>query len=150
MELFRICKADFATNLTASGTESRWNKKGQQVIYAGSSRSLSTLELIVRRASIQPTLPYKVMVIHVTDNDDLVRQVNTNRLPVDWQHPNAYPALQEIGSNWYTSRESLLLKVPSAIIPLEYNFVINTQHPDFSSKVQLVDAEDYFWDERLL
>ena len=44
---------------------------------------------------------------------------------------------------------SMVLKVPSAIVPKEYNFIINTKHPDFIDKVSLVRTEDYFWDERL-
>lgn len=62
---------------------------------------------------------------------------------------NAYPDLQKIGSNWYQNKESLVLKVPSAVIPKEYNYVINTNHFEFATKVSLVRTEDYFWDERL-
>lgn len=58
--------------------------------------------------------------------------------------------MQTIGSDWYQARTSLILKVPSAVIPLEYNYIINTEHPDFSDKVSLVRIEDYFWDSRLL
>jgi RES domain-containing protein len=58
--------------------------------------------------------------------------------------------LQRLGSEWITSQESLVLKVPSAVVPYEYNFIINTEHPEFSSKVKLVRTEEYFWDSRLL
>ncbi|WP_461041930.1 RES family NAD+ phosphorylase [Spirosoma harenae] len=61
-----------------------------------------------------------------------------------------YATLQSTGSSWYTNQESLLLKVPSAIIIYEYNYLINTEHPDFRQHVQLVRTEDYFRDSRLL
>ncbi len=98
MEVFRIARAEFATSLVTSGVANRWNEKGQMVIYAGSSRSLSTLE---------------------------------------------------IGSARYEKQETLILKVPSVVIPQEFNFVINTEHPDFGNRVKLVRSEEYFWDQRL-
>jgi len=58
--------------------------------------------------------------------------------------------LQEIGSQWYNAMEFLVLKVPSAVIEQEYNYVINTRHPDFSKLVRLKAVEDFVWDRRLL
>lgn len=150
MEVFRICHEKYAERLTSSGSANRWNIKGQQVIYTGGSRSLSTLELAVHRNSIIPTVHYKVMVISIADEDQLFRQVRLAELPLNWRKLNAYSTLQRMGSEWYQHQESLVLKVPSAVIAQEYNYIINAEHPDFSSKVQLVRAEDYFWDDRLL
>jgi len=150
MEVFRISKEVHATSLSASGSANRWNTKGQQVLYTGSSRSLSSLELVVHRGAIQPNVGYKVMVISIADDDYLIKQVQRSDLPPNWRSLAGYPSLQGIGSAWYNRQESLVLKVPSAIIVYEYNYLINTEHPDFGSKVQLVRTEDYFWDSRLL
>jgi len=150
MELFRISLDTYAEKLTASGAANRWNAAGQYVLYSGSSRSLSTLELVVHRGAIQPTKNYRMMVISVADEDDLVQQVHLRDLPHDWRKLAAYPVLQQLGSDWYTNQQSLLLKVPSAIITQEYNYLISVTHPDFEKKVQLVRTEDYFWDGRLL
>ena len=149
MEVFRICKASYASTLTSSGSANRWNARGQRVIYTGSSRSLSTLELIVHRGSIIPTVTYKVMMISIADDDYLIRQIFTKDLPHNWQTLAGYPVLQKLGSDWYGNQETLVLKVPSAIITYEYNYVINAEHPDFNKKVQLVRTENYFWDARL-
>jgi RES domain-containing protein len=149
MEVFRICKKIYSNKLSASGTANRWNERGQHVIYAGSSRSLSSLELMVHSAAIVPTDSYKVMVISIADDDHLFELVRIKDLPKNWRTFDAYSALQWIGSNWYTSQSSLVLKVPSAVIPYEYNYMINTEHPDFKKKVRLVRTEPYFWDSRL-
>ena len=149
MELFRISLGTYAGALTPSGSANRWNVTGQQVLYAGSARSLSTLELVVHRSSIKPSASYKVMVLSIADEDHLVKQVHIADLPADWRKIAAYGRLQTIGSHWYTRQESLLLKVPSAIIIQEYNYVINTTHPEFAAKVKIVRTEDYFWDDRL-
>lgn len=150
MEVFRIVKEVFASQLIASGAANRWNKADEFVIYTGSSRSLSTLELVVHQKNIPSVLTYRVMIISVADEEALITTVLQADLPDNWRSINAYSKLQTIGSNWYKSKQSLVLKVPSAIISQEYNFLINTKHPDFSEKVILVRTENYFWDERLV
>ncbi len=150
MEVFRISQEAHATSLSTSGRANRWNTKGQQVIYTGSSRSLSSLELVVHRGAVQSAARYKVMVISVADDDYLIKQIQRNDLPANWRSLAGCSGLQRIGSAWYNNQESLILKVPSAIIVYEYNYLINAEHPDFSSKVQLVRTEDYFWGSRLL
>lgn len=149
MELFRIAKEKYASNLTPSGSANRWNLTDQQVIYAAGSRSLATLELTVHRTGIISSLPYSVMVISVPDDDHFVHQIKTSRLPTDWRSIAAYGTLQQMGSRWYREKHSLMLKIPSAVIPMEFNYMINTLHPDFDW-VKLVRSEPYFWDDRLI
>lgn len=150
MEVFRISKVDYANKLSSSGSANRWNYDGQNVIYTGLSRSLSTLELIVHKGSVKPKVEYKVMVISIADYDHLLRQILISDLPTNWRNLSAYSDLQKIGSDWYENQETLILKIPSAVIPNEYNFVINTEHPDFLDNVALIRTENYFWDIRLI
>ena len=150
MEIFRIATAKYADKLTASGGSNRWNREGQFILYTASSRSLASLELVVHRASIQPLMDYRVMVISVADDDHLYKQIQKADLPSYWRQMLAYTALQQVGSEWYRSMEHLVLKVPSAVIEQEYNYLLNTAHPEFGKHVKLVRTEDYFWDSRLL
>lgn len=149
MELFRISKSDKADKLLASGRQNRWNLNGQYVIYSASTRSLAALELVVHRNSVSVMDQYRMMVISVPDEEQLLNQVMKSELPVQWRSMAAYEFLQKIGSEWYKKQRSLILKVPSAVIPMEYNMIINTEHPDFPGSVTLVRLEDYFWDSRL-
>jgi RES domain-containing protein len=149
MEVFRISREEYASSLSSSGSVNRWNTRGQNVLYAGSSRSLSSLELIVHRGAVKPALRYKVAVISIADDGHLVKEIKVKDLPANWRLFAAYSNLQNIGSDWYSNQESVVLKVPSAVIPFEYNYVVNTEHPEFSKAVRLVRMEDYFWDSRL-
>lgn len=151
MEVYRISGLIYADRLTSSGRQNRWNLDGQEVIYAGSSRALSSLELLVHQNFIKPAFVQKVSVIHLPDEADHYKVILKKQLPEEykWRFNAAYPELQRIGSDWYNERETLILKVPSAVITAEYNYVINTQHPEFRSKVKIVDVEDFFWDDRL-
>ena len=150
MEVFRISEEQFSHKIEASGKASRWNEDNQYVLYTGSSRALSTLEKIVHFNSIQPAQIYSVMVISIADNDDLITRVLAKDMPPNWRSDTSYSLLQDIGSKWYASNQSLILQVPSAIITKEHNYLINTQHKDFKKNIKLIRREEYFWDERLV
>lgn len=150
MEVYRICKTEYSKQILASGSPNRWNMRDQYVVYTSSTRSLSTLEMVVHRNAISSISDYKILVISIEAESKNVHTIDLQSLPENWRTLAAYSMLQNIGSEWYNKQESLLFKVPSAVIPQEYNFVINTKHPDFRKKVQLVSNEDYFWDKRLL
>lgn len=56
--------------------------------------------------------------------------VDVISLPENWQSMAAYPVLQNIGKQWLQKQETPILKVPSSIIPVEFNYLLNPQHPD--------------------
>ena len=149
MDVFKICREKYAHSLKASGAANRWNKKDQFVIYTGGSRSLSTLETVAHRSAINLSSPYKLLTITITDLI-FIQEISPENLPDNWKSIDAYVELQEIGSRWYNSMESLVLKVPSALISQEFNYIINTKHPSFSTDIVLKNAEDFVWDIRLL
>ena len=149
MEVFKICSEKYSHSLNASGASNRWNKKDEYVIYTGSSRSLSTLETVVHRSAINLSNPYKLVIIAIKDNT-FIKEISVTDLPKNWKTIEAYVKLQEIGSKWYNSLESLILKVPSVIISQEYNYIINTKHPLFATNVILQSVENFDWDKRLL
>ena len=150
MFVYNIRKAKYADSLRASGVANRWNKNDEFVIYTGGSRALSTLELVVHRSSISIDNSYKLLVIELNCKESEILEVNESLLPKNWQSVEAYPKLQEIGSDWYQNFEYLVMKVPSAIIPKEYNYLLNTRHPVFKKKVKIKELENYEWDNRLL
>jgi RES domain-containing protein len=92
------------------------------------------------------------MIISIADQEELFTAILQQDLPKNWRSTTGYSYLQKLGSKWYRNNQSLVLKVPSAVISEEYNFLINTTHPDFkdSTKIALIKTEDYFWDDRLL
>ena len=150
MKVYRISIEKYSSELTASGASNRWNQEGELVLYTAQSRSLATLELVVHRSSIKPRLNYKVMVLELDIPKSQIEKLDEKRLPRNWRSISAYGQLQKIGSGWYSRKKKLILEIPSAVIPKESNFIINTKHKLFDSKVRLLETEDYFWDSRLL
>lgn len=150
MQVYNIRKEKFADKLVASGIANRWNRKDEFVIYTSGSRALSTLELVVHRAHIQIEDSYLLLILSLNISDDDIITIHSSDLPDNWKSIQSYPTLQAIGSEWYRSYSSLILKVPSSIIPQEYNYIIHTRHPDFSKKVSIAGREPFTWDRRLL
>jgi|SRR5690554_871206 len=149
MKIYRITREKYAEKLEASGRENRWNKEKQYVVYASSSRSLATLELVAHRNAIMEGVRYNTIIIHVPEYLDFVVEVDITKLPRNWHLLENKYVTQELGSDWYVNKSSPILRVPSAIIKEEYNYVLNTLHPDFS-KIKIESVEDFNWDIRLL
>jgi RES domain-containing protein len=147
VEVFRISAPRYAQSLTASGVANRWNTAGQYIIYTAASASLACLENVVHRGAEGLQAPFKLMRLDIPDQL-LIEEVPAAMLPTDWQLVTSYPQCQEIGSAWYQLRRSAVLKVPSAIITSESNYLLNTSHPDFE-QVKLLSTADFIFDPRI-
>jgi RES domain-containing protein len=147
MLVYRIVREKFAGGInTASGFRNRWNDDGQFVLYTTGSRALACLENLVHRSASGMHHFFKTMVINVPD-DLLVFEVNPADLPANWRNSYCLECLL-IGSAWYRKNQSPVMKVPSSIIPDEYNYILSTGHHDFS-RITLLRTEDFLFDERL-
>ncbi|MBN8623480.1 MAG: RES family NAD+ phosphorylase [Flavobacteriales bacterium] len=146
MLAFRIAHYKYAHSLSVSGFEGRWNSKGKLVLYASENIATSLLENIIYRTGIGFNNDYKIMVIY--HPEEHIEQIITSNLPKDWRSLESYDQLQKIGNSWYDDQRSLCLKVPSSILPDNYNVIFNTTHPEFKN-VKLIDVLDYEPDERL-
>lgn len=120
------------------------------MIYCSGTVSLSVLELVAHRNSIDISSDYKLFSIALKINKSDIKVITQEELPKNWKSIKTYPALQEIGSEWYSQQKSLILCVPSALVHWENNYLINTAHPDFKKKVSLLKTEDFIWDSRLI
>ncbi|WP_373523026.1 RES family NAD+ phosphorylase [Aquiflexum sp.] len=149
MVVYNIRKEKYAYQLIASGIANRWNKEEEFFIYAGGSIALSVLELLAHRSGIHMGQGYRMLSIQLDLRSKDMLEIPAHVLPKDWKSIKSYPILQEIGSDWYRNQKSLALKVPSALVPWEHSYIINTRHPLFQEKVSLLSVEDFDWDDRL-
>jgi RES domain-containing protein len=125
--------------LYASG---RWHPQGYKISYTSESLALASLEVFVHSettdiplACVSAIIPDTTSILEITD------------LSVNWQGVAAYPILQEIGRKWLRTMEYPVLKVPSAIIPVEYNYLINPEHPDL--RLQTEQVLEFQFDRRM-
>ena len=147
MLVFRIVHKLYADTLFASGMRGRWNSAGNKVIYASETIPLAMLENMVRRQGVGFNSDFKVMFLEVPD-DAVIDSVAESGLEPGWRDPNDYSQCQPLGDQWFNAGKALMLKVPSAVMPLSFNFVLNTTHPDYP-RVKLVAVTDLIPDSRI-
>ncbi len=148
MLLYRISQSIYAKELRASGQENRWNSRGKMVIYAASSLSLACLEVVVNTSNKLLIGQNFSSVIIQIEEDAKITVVDLNSLPENWKEQEQKGYTQKIGDNWYKKQETLLLQIPSAIINKEFNYLINTKHPDFK-KVSIAEVDNFMFDNRI-
>ncbi len=147
MLVYRIVHKKYSKSLFASGMEGRWNAEGNKVIYCAESIALAFLENMIRRQGVGFNNDFKIMIIQVPD-DLKISIINDKDLKSGWRSLDNYFQCQELGNKWYLDGKTLLLKVPSAVLPEEFNFVINTLHDDYR-KIKLVEVTTLVPDERI-
>lgn len=147
MLVFRIVHKLYANSLFASGMRGRWNSAGNKVIYTSETVPLALLENMVRRQGVGFNADFKVMFIKIPD-DAIIESVAESELEPGWRDPNDYSQCQPLGDRWFNAGKALVLKVPSAVMPLSCNFVLNTTHPDYPH-VELVEVTDLMPDSRI-
>lgn len=149
MELFRITHRKWADSLSGSGRAGRWNSNQINVIYTSSSRSLSCLENVVHRKGIELQVMFSIMNIYVPDEAS-TENLLIHELPDNWNKADDtyYKMCQPFGDRWMSKNQSLLYKVPSAIVKNEFNFLINPYHPEFE-KVKILGNEPFYFDPRI-
>lgn len=147
MLVYRITKAIYADRLVASGGAARWNSRGQFVIYTAATRALACLENVVHRSGEGLLDTFRVMVIDIPDSVR-IDSVSTEQLPTNWFDFQQYDACQRLGGEWLRTGRSAALRVPSAIIANEWNYLCNPAHPEFS-RISLVRTEPFVFDPRI-
>jgi len=148
MYLYRIASRRYAAD-NSEGARlygGRWNRPGTPVIYASGTKSLAALEVIVHNGAI-PT-DYQVVVIELPDAL-AIKEISSDDLPPDWPGEDAYSITADRGNEWAASLKTAVLRVPSAVIPAEHNYVLNPAHPDFT-RIQFAVPEGEQIDQRLL
>ena len=150
MIIFRLSKAQYANDLTGRGAEKaggRWNSKGTAMLYTGETRALCTTEIAVHTPLGNIPLDYVIIAIELP-NSLSVKELKANELPQDWKSIPHSHSTQEIGDSFVTENKHIALKVPSAVVQGEYNYLLNPLHKDFRKiKVKLIEPFDF--DERL-
>jgi len=147
MTVYRITLAIWADQLVASGRAARWNTNGSFMIYSAANRALACLENIVHRGRIGSNESFRTVEIEIPAHL-AITEILKEDLPADWRDYTSYPISQALGDQWLHSNAGAVLKVPSAIIIDEFNYLINPQHSDFTS-IKIKSILNFTFDGRL-
>lgn len=150
MRVWRITRhsEQVLTGEDARLVRGRWNSEGIPIVYTASTLALAALEYLAHVKGEE--LPQGLVALEVELPDDVpTGVVDLADLPVDWNLIPCHPACVAIGDRWVAECRALLLRVPSAIIPEESNYLLNPRHPD-APRARVVTMRDFTFDARLL
>ncbi|MFK4448515.1 RES domain-containing protein [Caballeronia udeis] len=123
----------------------RWNPKGLAMVYTAQTQSLALLEMLVQDAPLHASY----VMIPVRVPEQIVVHIDQTTLPTDWRELSARHDLQQIGAAWIHAGTSAVLTVPSAVVPAEFNYLLNPAHPDYAF-LEIGTHTGWIIDQRLL
>jgi RES domain-containing protein len=126
----------------------RWNSVNTYLVYTAESRALAMLEVSVHmdlmedlpsdRHYVEIDIPANVKILELSEDD----------LPDDWDSKPPAAGTQYIGDAFVSENLAAVLRVPSSIVPREFNYLINPNHPD-ALKIKVNSTEPIRFDRRL-
>lgn len=150
MIVYRIANIKYKdATLTGIGAEKvggRWNEIGTRAVYCSENISLALLEYYVHSENIA-NLPKEIVVAKIQFPDEFVVE-ELKKLPEKW---NQYPyssKTTEIFTKLAKSPTTFALRVPSTIVGIEFNIILNPLYKEFG-KVEIIDFIKLPIDERL-
>jgi RES domain-containing protein len=122
----------------------RWNTPDTPVIYASENYSTAMLEKLVHGNGYLPANQHYVVIS--IPREVSYEEVGAEALPGwDTLEPSTS---RDFGARWVRERRSAILLVPSFVVRLERNVVINPAHPH-SSRIVVSAPQPVWWDRRL-
>jgi len=150
MRVFRLSKKKYAHELSGKGAAkfgNRWNSKGTEIIYSAESRALAMAEVAVHLSLA--TLPGDFVMMEI-DVPNIIRLeiLDLNKLPNNWRNHPPTTVTQKIGDEFIDSLGFCVLKVPSAVVEGDFNYLLNPYHSQFK-KIKIHHVSDFLFDKRI-
>lgn len=150
MRVFRLSKKKFSKGLSGKGAAksgNRWNSKGTEIIYSAESRALAMAEVAVHLTLA--TLPSDYVMIEIDLPDSIaLKELKLKDLPDDWDTHPPVRSTQKLGDEFIDASDRCVLKVPSAVVQGDFNYLINPYHEDFK-KIKIFNVQDFPFDKRI-
>ena len=146
--VYRIATCKYISDLSGEGAflyGARWNNPGTRMLYTAESPALSMLEALAHITMLPLKEPF--CMVRLTMPDDWAA-LDMNALPPDWKKQPPPDTLRRLGDAFVREGKTLALKVPSVLVPDNFNFLINQAHPLFS-KLKVVSITNISFDQRL-
>ncbi|MEG9623175.1 RES family NAD+ phosphorylase [Pseudomonas guariconensis] len=123
------------------------NQFDAPALYMGLSPAICTLETFVPAAG-RPQFPLKITCFELPDDPALYLAPGPQDLPPGWDALPADSPSMAYGTRWLQARSHLGLVVPSVVLQLERNLVVNPLHPA-AAQIRVREVLDFVYDERM-
>lgn len=152
MELYRITQEAYSSDLSGDGSRifgGRWNSEGRYALYTSANRSLALLETLAHiPAKLFRNKKYILVTIFLPDKASL-KFIEEKDLPNNWDALDIQHVTQKIGDNFLEEQKCLLFRVPSVLMPEEFNYIINPLHPSMK-QVKVIHQREIRFNDRLI
>ena len=147
MRLWRISSYPGLSGVGGHHADGRWHTRGKPILYASEHPALAMVEAMahMRLGVTAIPLTLKLIAIDVADAATIAAMPD---LPAGWQANE--PTSQAIGDAWIARGETLLLRLPSAILAHSTNYLINPAHAEAATVLSEVEIEPFWFDRRYL
>lgn len=150
MKVFRLSRKKYAHDLSGKGAAiygNRWNSKGVEILYTAESRALAMAEVLVHLSL--SSLPEDYMMVEIDIPDSLnIGTLNIKSLGKEWNSNPLNLKTQKLGDVFIHSQKYCSLKVPSAVVKGDFNYLLNPNHPEIV-KIKIVNITPFPFDTRI-
>lgn len=149
MFIYRVTRMKHALTLDGAGSRingGRWNHIDTACIYTSASRALAVLEFAVN--VLPDEIPQDLVIVTFDTPDNEHKVFSVEQLPHNWNNKDVSEITRNFGTPVLEKAEYLIIKIPSVVIPQEFNFLINPVHRDMK-KVTIANVTKFSFDARL-
>jgi RES domain-containing protein len=151
MLVYRIVKMkERASDLSGRGAflyGGRWNSEGVFMLYTSTHASLAMLEVLVH--ADESEIPPQLFIVQIEISDTAsIYQYPEEALPDNWREPDNLN-LKNLGDQLMKDRQYLGFKVSSAVLPSEFNILLNPLFPGYAALVTVRSINPLETDPRL-
>jgi RES domain-containing protein len=147
MKLWRISNYADLKGLGGTKKKGRWHNAGAPIVYLSEHPALAMLEVMVHLELDKDELPenYQLLEIEYSQRKG-ISKLSEDSLGMNWREDQ--DLTRALGDEWLLSGSTLLLKVPSAILPHSYNYLLNPKHT-LAKDISILSISQHPFDHRL-
>jgi len=149
MKVYRIGKTKHAADMTGEGSKlfgGRWNHKTVPCIYTSESRALALLEYTVNINIEEIPRALSIITLEIPSNN--IESIAEDQIPGNWKEVPAPASTKDFGTHLLKTSLHPIFKIPSSVMPQEYNYILNPLHAD-SKYYKIIEIADFIYDVRI-
>ena len=145
MRLWRISNYADLSGMGGFRYSARWHSKGRPILYAAEYPTGALAEFLAHLDLEDIPVNFQLITIDA-GTGAAAPTIEPAGLAPSW--PTDHAVTRAAGDKWLKAGISLLLRVPSVLVPDAFNVLINPAHPD-AVRMSIVKSEKVPLDHRL-
>ena len=121
----------------------RWNHQGTVVVYVSESLALAALESFIHLGGAGRCISHVAIQVQIREDIE-IDEISPESLPSNWRKEPPPDSTKLIGTTWVKEAKTAIFRVPSVVVPTEYNYMLNPLHADFKQLVFSIPKPFHF------